>query len=63
MKSDEVFEEIRESRRRMSRECAHDPVKYVDYLKAFNEKYRAQVERYRKKCAASASDGFQTGTR
>jgi len=32
----------------MSAQCGHDPAKYIDYLKSFNRKYSAQVERYRK---------------
>ncbi len=46
--TDSIIEEIRESRRRMSAECGHDPSKYVEYLKRFNRKYSVQVERYRK---------------
>ena len=46
--SDSVIEEIRQSRKEMSELCGHDPVRYFEYLKAFNRKYDAQVERYRK---------------
>jgi len=46
--SREVIEEIRESRRRMSEQSGHDPAKYIAYLKTFNIKYSAQVEKYRK---------------
>ena len=46
--SDTIFDEIRESRRRMSKECAHDPAKYVEYLRTFDQKYAAQIERYRR---------------
>ncbi|MGD0090809.1 MAG: hypothetical protein ABSE73_12890 [Planctomycetota bacterium] len=46
--SEEVIEEIRESRRRMSRECGHDPARYIQYLKTFNRKYSAQVQKYRR---------------
>jgi len=42
-----VIEEIRESRRRMSRQAGHDPAKYIEYLKTFNLKYSTQVEKYR----------------
>ena len=42
-----VIEEIRESRRRMSKECGHDPAKFIAYLKTFNAKYSSQVEKYR----------------
>ena len=48
--TDAVIEEIRESRRRMSAECGHDPSRYVEYLKRFNEKYSVQVEAYRESC-------------
>jgi len=46
--SEAIIEEIRESRRRMSKECGHDPARYVEHLKTFNQKYVAQVDRYRK---------------
>ena len=46
--SDDIIEEIRESRRRMSEQCGHDPVKLIEYLKTFNKKYAAQIKRYRK---------------
>jgi parvulin-like peptidyl-prolyl isomerase len=44
-----IMAEIRQSRRRMSRECGHDPAKYVRYLKAFNRKYSTQVAEYQAK--------------
>ena len=47
--AEKAIEEIRESRRRMSEMCDHDPVKLVQYLKTFNRKYAAQVARYRRK--------------
>ena len=46
--SEAVIEEIRESRRRMSKDCGHDPARYVEHLRTFNQKYVAQVDRYRK---------------
>jgi hypothetical protein len=46
--TDAVIDEIRESRRRMSSQCGHDPKRYVEYLKALSPKYADQVERYRK---------------
>lgn len=46
--SREVIEEIRESRRRMSEQSEHDPATYIEYLKTFNAKYSAQVEKYLK---------------
>ena len=44
-----VIEEIRESRRRMSRDCGHDPSRLIDYMQTFNRKYASQVEEYRKR--------------
>jgi hypothetical protein len=41
------LEEIRESRKRMSEKCQHDPAKLVA-LKAASEKYSSQVEAYRR---------------
>lgn len=46
--SQEIIEEIRESRRRMSADCGHDVAKYVEQLKRFNQKFSQQVEEYRK---------------
>ncbi len=43
-----VIAEIRESRRRMSEQCGHDPAKYIEYLKTLSDKYAVQVARYRK---------------
>ena len=45
--SDTIMDEIRESRRRMSKECDHDPATYIEYLRTFDQKYAAQIERYR----------------
>ena len=47
--TESVIEEIRESRRRMSRDCGHDPSSLIDYMQTFNKKYASQVEEYRKK--------------
>ena len=44
----ELIESIRESRRRMSEECNHDPDRYIAYLKSFNAKYSKQVESFQK---------------
>ena len=46
--SDEVIEEIREARRRISKQCDHDPAKYCAYLRSIEHKYAAQIERYRR---------------
>ena len=43
-----IINEIRQSRRRMSRECGHDPSKLVAYLEQFNRKYAPQVREYRR---------------
>ena len=44
----EVIESIRESRRRMSEKCNHDPSRYIAYLQSFNVKYSKQVESFQK---------------
>lgn len=46
--TDEIIEEIRQSRRNMSKQCAHDMVRYLEYLKQFNSKYAAQVAKFRR---------------
>ena len=53
--NDTILDEIRESRRRMSKECAHDPARYVKYLRTFDQKYAAQIERYRREHRIPAS--------
>ncbi len=45
---DQIIEEIRRSRCRMSEQCAHDLHQYLAYLKKFNAQYATQVERYRR---------------
>lgn len=59
--SDEVIEEIRESRCELSRRFGHDPAKVIAYLKTVERKYAAQIERYQKehgkRLAGAASDG------
>ena len=37
--AEQVMEEVRESRRRMSAECDHDPARYTAYLMGLNAKY------------------------
>ena len=44
----ELIENIRESRKRMSKECNHDPETYIKYLKSFNIKYAKQVDAFEK---------------
>jgi hypothetical protein len=51
--AEEIIEEIRASRRRMSELCKHDPDRYIEYLRKFNRKYSNQVERFKKKYRAS----------
>lgn len=58
--SNEIIDEVRESRRRMSTECAHDPARYVAYLKTFDQKYAAQIERYRREHAVFVSKAEST---
>ena len=43
-----IMNEVREGRVRMSRECGHDPSKLIAYLQEYNRKYSAQVSQYRK---------------
>jgi len=45
--AEQIIDEIRESRRKLSAQCGHDPVKYIALLKEFNEKYAAEVAAYR----------------
>ena len=45
-RTDQVIEEVRESRRRMSAECGHDPVRLAQLLQTYNERYAAQVRKY-----------------
>lgn len=59
--SDTVIEEIRESRRTMSAQCGHDPARYIEYLKAFNNKYAAQVARYREEHSAPRTEDAHVG--
>ena len=54
--SEEVIEEIRESRCRLSRRFGHDPAKYIAYLRTFEHKYAAQIERYRKEHGARPAE-------
>ena len=47
-RTDQVIEEIRSSRRRMSEECGHDPKRLVQLLQGYNRRYAAQVKKYRR---------------
>ncbi len=40
----ELIENIRESRKLMSKVCDHNSDKYIAYLKSFNTKYSDQVK-------------------
>jgi uroporphyrinogen-III decarboxylase len=40
----ELIENIRESRKLMSKVCDHNSDKYIAYLKSFNTKYSDQVQ-------------------
>ena len=54
--TDQVIDEVRRSRRRMSEECGHDPARLVRLLQDFNRRYAAQVRTYRRlRRAAPAS--------
>ena len=44
----ELIDSIRESRRRMSEECDHNPARYLAYLRSFNAKYSKQIESFQK---------------
>lgn len=61
--SDEVIEEIRESRCELSRRFGHDPAKVIAYLKTVEHKYAAQIERYQKEhgkpLARATRGGFE----
>ena len=47
--AESVIEEIRESRRRMSRDCGHDPSRLIEYIRTFDKEYASQVEEFRKR--------------
>lgn len=47
-RTDQVIDEIRRSRRRMSEECGHDPKRLVQLLQGYNRRYGAQVKKYRR---------------
>jgi hypothetical protein len=43
---EEIIEEVRSSRRRMSLECGHDPARLIAYLKQYNDRYAAEIKAY-----------------
>ena len=43
-----LIDSIRESRKRMSEECDHDPHRYLAYLQSFNATYSKQIELFLK---------------
>ncbi len=53
--AESVIEEIRESRKRMSERCDHEPAKLIAYLRAFNEKYATQIQEYERAHPSSSS--------
>lgn len=57
--SESVIEEIRQSRRRMSEQCGHNPAKYIDLLKTFNDKYATQIERFRQEYSRPFAEKLQ----
>jgi len=52
---DDVIEEIRASRRRISEEAGHDLDRYFEHLKIVELKYATQIERFRKRCQTSST--------
>ena len=44
--ADEIIEEVRRSRVRMSEECGHDVGRYLQMLQDANRRYAEQVRRY-----------------
>ena len=44
----ELIDSIRESRRRMSEECDHDPARYLAHLRSFDARYSKQIESFQK---------------
>ena len=48
MKTDKAIEEVREVRHRISAEFGHDLDKYFSYLQTEQEKYREQINRFRR---------------
>jgi hypothetical protein len=45
MSEDEVIARIREARRQISEECAHDPRKIVEYYKELQQKHKDRILR------------------
>ena len=41
-----AIDEVRESRRRMSRNCGHDPAKLIAYLKQYSREHSSQIRKY-----------------
>jgi hypothetical protein len=59
--SDAIIEEIRESRKRMSEECDHDPAKLIAYLKQYEKKCQSQIKVYRDKHLSSVKKDNNPG--
>ena len=45
MSEDQVIARIREARRQISEECAHDPRKIVEYYKELQQKHKDRILR------------------
>ena len=43
-----AIDEVRESRKRMSHDCEHDPSKLIAYLKQYEHKHSSQILEYKK---------------
>ena len=50
MSEDQVISRIREVRRQISEECAHDPRKIVDYYKKLQQKHKERILRSEECC-------------
>lgn len=47
-RTDQIIEEVRRARRRMSEESGHDPKRLIQLLQHYNRRYSAQVQKYRR---------------
>ncbi len=58
--TDQVIEEVRRSRCRMSEQCGHDVTRLIELLQASNHRYAAQVREYRERHGERiATDGVR----
>ena len=58
----ELIDSVRESRRRMSEECDHDPAIYLAYLQSFNARYSKQVELFQKLRDSAPAEGLMSSS-